>query len=410
VDVLRHLLTFIVWLGIAQGFAGLLTVIAFSARAPLSADGLPPVTILKPVCGAEPLLEEALASFCRQYHPTFQVVIGAQDAADPAISVARRVQSRFPAIDIKIVVDPTRHGANGKIGNLMNMLAHAKHDVLVIADSDLHVAPDYLQHLVASLQIPGTGLVTTLPAAEPVSPSIAAALGATWLNHCFLPSALIAAALGRQDCLGGTMTLHRDTLQRIGGLATLVDHLADDNVLGKRVSALGLKLRIAKTVPVLTVPENTLSALWLHELRWARTIGSIAPLSLAGCVLQYPLFWALLALLTSGSLLWNTALFATAWAARVLILHGIDMALAPYRARPVRPTPIWLLPLRDVLSVVEIIASFFGTEVVWRGRTLNAANTEPHRPLAPLPAMTPMLAETLLHDNFAGEAESIVTG
>jgi ceramide glucosyltransferase len=409
-DLLRHALILIVWLGIAQGVAGLLAVIAFSMRTPPQPSSLPPVTILKPVCGDEPLLEEAIASFCRQRYPNFQVVIGAQDEADPALAAARRVKSWFPEADISIVVDPLRRGVNGKIANLMNMLPHAKHDLLVIADSDLHVAPDYLKQLVAELQRPKTGLVTTLPAAEPAAPGFAAILGASHLTHCFLPSALIGAALGRQDCLGGTMALRRDTLERSGGLAALVDHLADDNKLGANVRALGLAVRIARTLPVVTVQERALPALWQHELRWARTIGSVAPLSLAGCVLQYPILWALTALLTCGTPLWSAALCATAWASRLLVLRGIDMALAPHRARPVRRTPAWLLPLRDVLSVAEIVVSFLGTEVVWRGRTLHAGPAQPPRPLVPLPAMAPMLHDTLLQDTFAGESESIVIG
>jgi ceramide glucosyltransferase len=405
VDVIRYTLTLIVWLGMAQGVCGLLAVLAFAARKPPQLAGLPPVTILKPVCGDEPLLEEAITSFCRQNYPDMQLVIGAQDAADPALAAARRVALWHPEADIKIVVDPDRRGVNGKIANLINMLPYAKHDVLVIADSDLHVAPDYLEKVVAELQRPGTGLVTTLPAAEPASPGPAATIGAAHLTYGFLPSALIGAALGRQDCLGGTMALYRDDLDRIGGFAVLVDQLADDNVLGQKIRALGLAVRIAKTLPVVTVQEKTFFALWQHELRWARTIGSVAPLSLAGCVLQYPIFWALLALPTFHTPLWGIALLATACAARALILRGIDAALAPHRARPAHPTPLWQLPLRDILSVVEIVASFFGREVVWRGRTLYAGRREPARPLGAASGMSPVLQDT-----FAGEKESIVIG
>ena len=99
-----------------------------------------------------------------------------------------------------------------------------------------------------------------------------AALGAMQINHYFLPGALLARAMGRQDCLGATMMLRRETLERIGGFAALVDHLADDNVLGRLVQRLGLTVALADTVPATTVPETTLRALWRHELRWARTI------------------------------------------------------------------------------------------------------------------------------------------
>jgi len=405
VDSLRYILTLCVWLGIAQGVFGLLAVLAFSARKPPQLTGLPPVTILKPVCGDEPLLEEAITSFCHQNYPDVQLVIGAQDAADPALAAARRVALWHPEADIRIVVDPARRGMNAKVANLINMLPYAKHDVLVIADSDLHVAPDYLEKIVAELQRAGTGLVTTLPAAEPAARGPAATIGATHLSHGFLPSALIGAALGRQDCLGGTMALYRDDLERIGGLEVLADQLADDNLLGEKIRELGLAVRIAKTLPVVTVQEKTFHALWQHELRWARTIGSVAPLSLAGCVLQYPIFWALLALPTFSKPFWGIALLATACAARALIQHGIDAALAPHRARPAHPTPLWQLPLRDVLSVTEIVASFFGRQVVWRGRTLYAGRIEPSRPPVPITGMAPVLQDT-----FAGEKESIVIG
>ena len=120
------------------------------------------MTVLKPLHGDEPLLEEALASVCRQDYPAWQVVFGVQDAADTALPVVRRLQARFPDCDIAVVVDPTPHGPNRKVANLINMLPAAKHDVLVIADSDVHVAPDWLRRLVAALEGPGMGLVTTV--------------------------------------------------------------------------------------------------------------------------------------------------------------------------------------------------------------------------------------------------------
>ena len=129
-----------------------------------------PVTVLKPLHGDEPLLEEALTSVCRQVYPPLQVVFGVNDAADTALPVVRRLQARFPGCDIAVVVEPTGHGANRKVGNLINMLPAAKHDVLVIADADMHVAPDWLHRLVVALDEPGVGLVTTVYTGVPVSP------------------------------------------------------------------------------------------------------------------------------------------------------------------------------------------------------------------------------------------------
>ena len=161
----------------------------------------------------------------------------------------------FPSCDIAVVVDPTPHGPNRKVANLINMLPAAKHDVLVIADSDVHVAPDWLRRLAAALEAAGCragddALYRAPSGPLPADPlpreAVGAALGAMQINHYFLPGALLARAMGRQDCLGATMMLRRETLERIGGFAALVDHLADDNVLGRLVQRLGLTVRAGR--------------------------------------------------------------------------------------------------------------------------------------------------------------------
>src|SRR4051812_9240540 len=118
----------------------------------------PALSVLKPLHGDEILLEEALASLCAQDYPDFQIVFGVQDPADPALAVVRRVRERFPSVDMAVVVDRTRHGSNGKVANLINMLPHARHDLLVIADSDIHAPPGYLASVAASLMRPGVGM------------------------------------------------------------------------------------------------------------------------------------------------------------------------------------------------------------------------------------------------------------
>ena len=194
--------------------------------------------------------------------------------------------------DIDLVVDAAEHGTNPKVGNLINMLPSALHDILVIADSDVHARPDYLRHLAAALARPGVGLVTTLYSGLPAIPCVASLLGATQITHGFLPGALLGRALGRHDCLGATMCLNRETLSQIGGLEALRDHLADDNVLGRLVLAEGLDVVLADTIVATTVAERRISALWRHELRWARTIRTLEPVAFAASVLQYPLFLA----------------------------------------------------------------------------------------------------------------------
>jgi len=360
-------------LALLQCLAGLWLARRFAGargQGALPADP-PPVTILKPLCGDEPLLEEALTSCFSQDYPGFQIVFGIQNPNDPALNVLDRVRGRFPDRDIAVVVDPTPHGPNRKVANLINMLPSAKHEIVVISDSDLHLPRNYLERLVVALERPGTGLVTSLYiGAPPTEEGWVARMGSTQISHGFLPGVLLSRALGREDCLGSTAMLTKQTLERTGGFRGLVQLLAEDNVMGQRVKALGLKVGLADTIPTATVPEPNLRALWQHEIRWTSTIRALAPVSLCGSTLQYPLFWALLAVLASAGAGWSLMLFAAAWIVRWGAAGMIDAALRPMVGRRALPTPFWMLPLRDLLSVAEIAASFGVDEVVWRGHRL----------------------------------------
>jgi ceramide glucosyltransferase len=363
--------------GLLQAALGWRLVRAFAARAAQTPASRPPVTVLKPLHGDEPGLQEALATLCRQQYPEFQIVFGVADPADPAVAVVRALCQRFPGCDIALVVDPARHGANLKIGNLINMLPAALHDILVIADSDVHVRPDYLSSLLAALDVPNAGLVTTLYVGLPATPDWVSRLGAAQITHGFLPGALMARWLGRRDCLGATMCLRRADLERIGGFRALVNHLADDNVLGRRIAALGLDIALADTVPLTTVPETRLGPLFRHELRWARTIRTLEPVGFAASALQYPLFWALLAVLCAPNG-WSVLLFGLAWLLRGIAVRGVESALAGKHERSglAFRCPLWLLPPRDILSVAVMLASYGGRQVDWRGHAI-LADTPP---------------------------------
>ena len=157
--------------GLGLTEAGAALVHRFRAQPRPVPHGLPGISVLKPLYGDEPLLEQALASACEQDYPRFQVVFGVQNPADAALAAVRRVQERFPACDIAVVVDDSAPGSNRKVANLTNMLPVARHDVLVIADSDVHADPDYLHRLAAALEQPGTGLATTLYVGRPAAPT-----------------------------------------------------------------------------------------------------------------------------------------------------------------------------------------------------------------------------------------------
>ena len=353
----------------------------FRRRPAATAAALPPITILKPLHGAEPLLEVALASLCVAPYAGMQIICGVQSATDPAISVVRALQAAHPGLDLSLVIDPTEHGANRKVANLINMFPSAKHNLLVIADSDVHSAPDYLHALAAALAGPGVGLATTLYVGRPASHAVAALLGTAWINHVFLPGALLARALGRQDCLGATMALNRETLAAAGGFAALADEIADDQWLGRNVLRLGRKVVLAPTIVATTVPETTLPELWRHELRWGRTIRALEPVGFAFSALQHPLAWAALAILASGAAGWSITLFVLAWAIRAFSARRIDADLAKSDDMLATRVPIWLFPLRDLMSMTVLVASHAGRRVEWRGQVLQTAPPSPGSPL-----------------------------
>jgi ceramide glucosyltransferase len=358
----------------------------FLAQPRTDAPATPPMTVLKPLYGDEPLLEVALASICQQAYPTYQVLFGVGSETDTAVPVVQALQRRFPQADIDIVVDSTLHGPNGKVGNLINTLPYAKHDILVIADSDVHAAPDLLNRLAEALSRPNAGLATVLYAGLPAFRSLICRLGAMQITHTFLPGALLARRMGRQDCLGATMALRRSDLTRIGGFEALVGHLADDAVLGRRIRDLGLDVVLADSVVLTTVPENSFRALFRHELRWARTIRGLAATGFAASILQYSLFWALFPIFLTASL-WSFALFGLVWVARMVTAVGLDGGIERrLRREGEQPgealtyavtTPVWLLPVRDILSVVVLLASFTGRRVDWRGHNLIADTPPP---------------------------------
>jgi len=383
-SALGHLSAAIATAGCAQSILGAALLRRFTrglARAQRTHSS-PSVTILKPLHGDEPLLEEALESFFTLDYPAFQIVFGVQRTNDPAIAVVQRLQARHPAVDVALVIDPADHGVNRKVGNLINMMPSARHDVLVISDSDIHVTPDYLHQVVQTLEKPGTGLVTTLYAGLPATPSVVRELAACQINHNFLPGVMLSRYLGRQDCLGATMALRRGMLTRIGGLPMLLPHVADDAILGRLVRAQGQSIEIAPCMTWTTIAESDLPALLSHELRWGRTVKAVEPVGYASSAIQLPLFWATVALLCQPHAAWALWFFLAIWAVRAACAFASDRMLGQRQLYP-----LLLLPLRDWLSAAIMVGSASGTRVAWRGHTMHLARpspiSAPSQPLVP---------------------------
>jgi ceramide glucosyltransferase len=354
-------------IGVVQLLIGTELIRRFRAAPAPVPPAYPPVSILKPLCGVEPLSELALESFFLIEYPQFQLVFGVQNPSDPVLHIVERLRARYPARDVTVVVDGTLHGSNRKVSNLINMYPAARYETLVMSDADIHVPPYFLDRVVAALAGPGVGLVTTLYTGLPGTPHLATLMGANQINYTFLPGALLARKLGRQDCLGVTMALTKTVLAQVGGLAAVADNLADDQVLGRLVVARGYKLTLAQVIPATTVPENDFAVLFRHELRWARTIRALVPVAYAASVLQISLFWCLLALALSAGAVWAWILFVAVLGIRYAAARAIDSALGLAKAGDA-----WLFLVRDFCSFVIYVASFTGDKVHWRGQIMQA--------------------------------------
>ena len=357
-------------LGLAASYAvlALVAVVVWQIRrAPTNSRQLPPVTVLKPLCGAEPGLYENLRSFCKQDYPEFQIVFGVRDLADPALSVVERLLVEFPSLPIDVVVNPQQHGSNCKISNLINMIARARHDVLAMADSDACVGPDYLSTVTAPLLDHNVGLVTCLYRGVPTQ-HICSRLGAMYINDWYMPSVLVAWLFGYQGYASGqTLCLRRDTLQAIGGLEAMANHLAEDHRLGEMVRGSGLRIVLSPYMLQAEHHEPNLDSLTRHEVRWMRTIRVLRPRSFRVIFLSFSLPLAILGIMLTGV---EPSLSTTAWALFGTTLIARLLVHFVHRLRGDRSlfSDLWLLPARDLLIWWVWCRSFFSSRVTWRGR------------------------------------------
>jgi ceramide glucosyltransferase len=321
----------------------------------------PPVTILKPLHGAEPDLYANLASFCRQDYPApVQVLFGLSDSADPAATVVRRLIADFPDRDLDLVINARGHGANAKVSNLINMQPAARHEMIVIADSDIVVPPNYLANVMANLSQPGVGLATC-PYRGVGATGIWSRLAAAGIDYQFLPNVLVGLKLGlATPCFGSTIALTKTTLTKLGGLQSVADQLADDYALGMAVRRVGLQVAIPPFIVTHVCAERSLRELLLREIRWARTIRAMDSLGFAGLAVTYAVPLALLGVILGG-LTPAASVLVVALACRFALQAEL------HRLLQLRNGIFWLGPIRDILSFVVFVASFFGRRVEWRG-------------------------------------------
>jgi ceramide glucosyltransferase len=359
-------LAFLCGIGAALGIV--YTVLAgalvgrFFARTTSEPTSYPAVTIVKPLHGHEWTLLSNLSSFCQQDYPgPLQFLFGVHDSEDAALRTVEQLRVLHPEAHITVVADARLYGPNRKMSNILNMLPEAQHDVLVFADSDVSVGPSYLRNVVGELQKPGVGLVTCVYRGQP-DPGFWPRLSAKATNYQFLPGVVTGLALGMaRPCFGQTIAMRRETLERIGGFAQFVHHLAEDHAIGEAVRMIGEKVVIPPFTVSHACVETSATKLIAHELRWSRTIRIIDPIGHLGSALTHPLAFASLAVALSGGAAWAWPLAAAALLARLALKVQSDHALQQARR------DLWLLPFWDIVSFWIFVASFFSTRVIWRG-------------------------------------------
>ncbi len=340
----------------------------------LPIQDLPPVSILKPLKGTDPDIYESFRSHCLQDYPEYEIIFGVSDPDDPAVASVRQLQREFPSHAIRLVVSPNKLGANVKVSNLEQMLPTARYQHLIVNDSDIRVERDYLRRVMAPLAFESTnelvndehvGMVTCLYRGV-AAPTLGSRLESLGISTDFCPGVLVARLLegGLRFGLGSTLAFRRADLERVGGFKSIVDFLADDYELGRRIAALGLQVQLSDVVVETHLPAYDWSGFLAHQLRWARGVRDSRAGGYVGLVSTYGLMWALLNLLAAHAAPWSWAVLGVVGLLRLavalvvgkIVLRDEDLL-----------KHLWLLPMRDLVAVAVWIASFAGHTVTWRG-------------------------------------------
>ena len=331
---------------------------------------LPPITILKPLHGREPRLEQNLESFFRQDYPEFAIVFGARSFDDQALRVVDQLQAKYPQVPTRIVVSGEPSWPNAKVYSLSKMMASCAGEFLVISDSDVLVRPDFLRSVIPPLLNPKVGLVTCLYQGIPARGfwSQFDALGMS----IEMPSGVLAAKMvdGMKFALGAAMAVRRDAIEAIGGIRETAYFYSDDFVLGNRIAGAGYEVVLSHYKVGHVLASRSLRRTLGDQLRWMKSTRFSRPLGHVGSGLTYAVPFGLLAVSLglghSNHLRAGLELFLMAWLNRMSLALVVGWGILRDR-RSLRLC--WLYPLRDLLGFGVWAASFFGKTFFWRGET-----------------------------------------
>ena len=333
-------------------------------------DFAPPLTLLKPLHGAEPGLAEYLAGFFDQDYPIYEILFCARDPNDAGLEIARRVAARFPHIPAKFLSTGGQPDyINDKVASMEAMEAVAAHEILVISDSDVRVSPGYLRALAQPFADPKVGAVTCLYRGVAAEGGLWTRLEAVGMSVEMSAGVLAARAVeGMQFVLGPTMAFRRDVIRRMGGFRVTAEYCADDFILGNEAFKLGSTVVLSNYVIDHMVINSGLVATLKHQVRWMKSTRFSRPKGHLGTAFTFGIPFGLLAWASAAALghpWWGLGLFAWSLATR--------FALALAVGRLIVRDPSWfgllvLYPLRDLMGFAFWAASYFSSRIVWRDR------------------------------------------
>jgi len=328
---------------------------------------LPPVSILRPLAGAEDNTEANLLSLFEQRHPDFEILLSVHEESDPAVAVARRVMAAYPRVPARLVVAGVSPYPNAKVWSLRALLPQARHESVVMSDSDIRMEPDSLATILSELGQPGVALVTC-PYRAVGGPRFWPRIEALGLNTEFLGGMLTARMLNGMDfAIGCTIATRQTELAAIGGLEGLQRYLAEDFMMGSLMRASGRTVVLSKCIVEHHIGNDGFLKNWKHRLRWARSTRRSRRMGYLGELFTKTTAIALaLWIVAPGA--WGFALLGLVFRAGAQWATGIRVLEDPLVARY-----WWLLPVEDLASFATWVLGFFGKTILWRGRKLVVA-------------------------------------
>ena len=332
----------------------------------INQDFHPPVSILKPICGLDSDAYESLTSFCQQDYPKYQIIFAVLESEDPSIEVVQKIIHYFPDLDIQLVVSDRTLGTNLKVSNLANAVTEAKHDILLIADSDIRVGRDYLRRVIQPLQDSDVGVVTC--PYRSLAQGWVAILEAIGTATEFHAGVLVSNQLeGIKFALGSTIVIRKEILEAIGGFPVIADYLADDFQLGYLPAQAGYKVVLSEYVVEHVLATSTLADSIKRQIRWTRCIRVSRPWGYLGLIFTHGTTASLLVLIATGGSILGWAVLGITWITRLAMAWIVGVKILK---DSLAKKFFWLVPLRDLISFTFWCYSFVGNTIEWRGRRL----------------------------------------